>query len=954
MGAVHSLLDANSSGCSSVRPHHCHACGMIYDGLLNPPAKVRNHFPAELCGIWLGKPDGDRFSDWHKKTAYESQYSFQSPPHGYISTEAGQHGGNPSTTLPKRSVPNKSSLVVSTLLKHTDFTKNERSALKHGFFSSMELNNPGASDYAQLEGCHIHGCLFVEHGNLVFQALENSHQLPFLLTARWQTEGSTSVHQSPDPLPDHRCRGSDPFVTTNTVVLGECAHFNSCACRSSSLPFSFCQKTRRKLVNYLRDFQKAQAQHRVRPCYCKNCHENLLSKFLGLSPKPKDRNTDESKSHYGNQTKSEPKQSRLPPPPLRLSWPLFTLRRFGFYGSSLFKLEAGRRAPRGEGHYLFRIKALREFRQYFEHYVHRRKSLSPSSVPPHLSTQRDTPVVPQSQLLHPKFVREPREPESLLSPPGERPFRDNSRVSCITTCSLAPVTISDLPRRYSQEKTHSSEVKKKANSLSATCNGHQKLSPSCAQWVHQQQVLLPISTTPVSLQNSCPQLSSFSFSPHSSVLRRTVVEEYDTDEEISQLPEPPPLPKQEPIGCNAEKVDRKVYDNMCPGRAYLQHPSSSYTNTSEIAAPCDWLNFFQASSRGRLYTSRRAMTTLACMGQNLCPYSLEEDDPTPEAQDSGWGRVTRTRVCHTANCVKSSPKRSPTVHRQNEKTRTSSSSQWRHTSLPCPGSLDTIFAPDCVRSELYANTSTITEPSVSPRAQSSHTVECLQSPYYNLPQPEAINPPKPKVFLTKSQSACTAQSVPQKQIGPDGKQSSPTTSWAKPKRANTDVARHSNDHCYEPVKEVFNFNFLTGQVNTTEQSFPPTGPLESQSETSNPTVQLHYATLDFNPPDGEITQSFSDLNPSAGCTESDTTDILRPPPTVHNESSSSANNPSRIYGTFVNDAQFVAGGANADEQRNLTTVVQSAEVDDTALPANYVAICQLQTLAMRAVLNATT
>ncbi|VDP90808.1 unnamed protein product [Echinostoma caproni] len=57
---------------------------------------------------------------------------------------------------------------------------------------------------------------------------------------------------------------------------------------------------------------------------------------------------------------------RLPPPPLRLSWPLCTLRRFGFYGNTLFKLEAGRRAPRGEGHYLFRIRTLREFRQYFE------------------------------------------------------------------------------------------------------------------------------------------------------------------------------------------------------------------------------------------------------------------------------------------------------------------------------------------------------------------------------------------------------------------------------------------------------------------------------------------------------------------------------------------------------------------------------------------------------------
>ncbi|VDQ14217.1 unnamed protein product [Trichobilharzia regenti] len=42
------------------------------------------------------------------------------------------------------------------------------------------------------------------------------------------------------------------------------------------------------------------------------------------------------------------------------------MRRFGFYGNSLFKVETGRRAPRGEGLYLFRIKHLREFKKSFE------------------------------------------------------------------------------------------------------------------------------------------------------------------------------------------------------------------------------------------------------------------------------------------------------------------------------------------------------------------------------------------------------------------------------------------------------------------------------------------------------------------------------------------------------------------------------------------------------------
>lgn len=58
----------------------------------------------------------------------------------------------------------------------------------------------------------------------------------------------------------------------------------------------------------------------------------------------------------------------IPPPPLRLSLPLVTLRRFGFSQNSLFKVEAGRKAPRGEGFYIFRLKRLREFRYFFEVY----------------------------------------------------------------------------------------------------------------------------------------------------------------------------------------------------------------------------------------------------------------------------------------------------------------------------------------------------------------------------------------------------------------------------------------------------------------------------------------------------------------------------------------------------------------------------------------------------------
>lgn len=53
------------------------------------------------------------------------------------------------------------------------------------------------------------------------------------------------------------------------------------------------------------------------------------------------------------------------PETFQLEWPLHTLRQFAFHGC-LFKMETGRRAPNGEGHYLFRVKSMGEFRQTLE------------------------------------------------------------------------------------------------------------------------------------------------------------------------------------------------------------------------------------------------------------------------------------------------------------------------------------------------------------------------------------------------------------------------------------------------------------------------------------------------------------------------------------------------------------------------------------------------------------
>ncbi|VDL95425.1 unnamed protein product [Schistocephalus solidus] len=69
----------------------------------------------------------------------------------------------------------------------------------------------------------------------------------------------------------------------------------------------------------------------------------------------------------GSQILSEPTSPKPSSETLRIEWPLATLRQFAFH-KCLFKMETGRKAPYGEGHYLFRLKHLGEFRQTLEYH----------------------------------------------------------------------------------------------------------------------------------------------------------------------------------------------------------------------------------------------------------------------------------------------------------------------------------------------------------------------------------------------------------------------------------------------------------------------------------------------------------------------------------------------------------------------------------------------------------
>lgn len=127
---------------------------------------------------------------------------------------------------------------------------------------------------------------------------------------------------------------------------------------------------------------------------------------------------------------------------------------------------------------------------------------------------------------------------------------------------------------------------------------------------------------------------------------------------------------------------------------------------------------------------------------------------------------------------------------------------------------------------------------------------------------------------------------------------------------------------------------------------------------SEASVSLHYATLDFGPtPDRSHSSVELRGTSSVVCTECTNEHPIQDIGNSWDGRNSVC--PMRVYGTFVDDPMghssycgsrvrsLSSSGAPATHPSNMDTI-------NNELPANYVAICQLQTLAMRAVLNATT
>ncbi|KAG5449528.1 hypothetical protein CSKR_101522 [Clonorchis sinensis] len=976
MGAFQSLLEPpNCQYSHTSKPTQCHSCGTLYNPNESGPVDSRSlrlytHHPAILCGIRLGRSDqlqNDRDLDHRLQNA--------ATPPGFSNPFCGARANNtlPSTGLPKRTIAgSKPYQATDTLFRHTAFTKKERCALKRGFFSTVDVCIPDAADSSQLEGCHIHGCLFVEHGNLVFQATDNSTGLPYLLTL--------NLHPS-NFIPSGDRIATDRQSDLTDHGVHNCSRYKHKNGRSQSRlhlhPSSIYHRAKRRLVAYLRDNYRVVSKTQL---HCE-CQQRLFPKSAYVYTDPNKRHCEHQPNLiHGHSTGSDSvsvdfqhDSLHFPPPPLRLCWPLFTLRRFGFYGNSLFKLEAGRRAPRGEGHYLFIIKGLTEFRRYFEQYVHRRKSLS-SLVPDHPMFQKQWESIrdpnlnglkPSSRLcqsdLQVSLLASTMSPSA--SAQAHMPTEKKSTVD--TVAGMQVLNLSD-----------NNQAKKKTCSLSSPPVRQYSVSPTCLHWVHQQQT--HAQSRSVSFQNSCPQLTAPSpLHGAASQSSHHVRGEDSESDEISTLPDPPPPPFTDgtdeqaastPVYKHRHHHSHPIYDNISVN-CLRSTPVHSSTVTRRfttdfppfVGTDCSGavMPFSLSQHAGRQYTSRRAMTALGCTSRY--PSSLrrcaEEDEDgvacPPTTSQSG---------CHRIHGHQSPPLvgqcRTSDTRRRNEKVKMN---PFRHASLPSPLSLFDVHStvvPEQVATQssqvAYFHTSPDDSsfPYVS-AADNGDEVEAAR--YYNLNSSEVLHHCKKTRSLTRTGSAgmeCGTKSAIRTRGGV--RLSASSVSWnsaLKVSGSRVEAADASSLGRTTTGHEGLMPEGLLSDASPSESMISPRPLTTNRSHSLLQTVEprqstsniLHYATLDFGHP------TLTAAEPVVS-----TTTCIRE--THSHESCVVANCPVHAYGTLVPGTLENIGrvGHEAPVEASVTQDAAVVQQDAAELPTNYVAICQLQTLAMSAVLNATT
>ncbi|KAL5102729.1 hypothetical protein TcWFU_004559 [Taenia crassiceps] len=239
----------------------------------------------------------------------------------------------------------------------------------------------------QLEACRITGSLTCSNGCLVFFSRDADLKIPAHLGGPGDLDLlSPSSQNCFDYGFSFNCDqlNSGTFFDLSFWTM---ENDSNLSCQSLLSSQSGCFSSGRKLRSGIH------SPSNLRKCGIKQFWTTLLSKKSKNNRQSLSLETPSVQTLVGCEQNSTPQMQTL-----RLEWPLTTLRQFAFHGC-LFKMETGRRAPHGEGHYLFRIPNITKFRKNLEaHIDHQKRSRtlktrsavcypstglsSPPSVPP--------------------------------------------------------------------------------------------------------------------------------------------------------------------------------------------------------------------------------------------------------------------------------------------------------------------------------------------------------------------------------------------------------------------------------------------------------------------------------------------------------------------------------------------------------------------------------------------
>ncbi|EUB56842.1 hypothetical protein EGR_08311 [Echinococcus granulosus] len=270
--------------------------------------------------------------------------------------------------LSKTALPQKASKKNSTvfsmgtkLLSEDTPQKSESSDLPD--YGAVRLN----STYRfRLEACRITGFLTCSNGCLIFLSRDSDLKIPAHLGGPGDQEllSPSAQNYSLDYgfLLNRDQLNSGTFFDLSYWAMENDTNFSYQSLLSSQ---SRCFSGRRKL------WSSVYSPLNLRKRGIKQFWTTLLSKKSKNNRQSVDLDAPSVQTLVGCDQHSTSQMETL-----RLEWPLTTLRQFAFHGC-LFKMETGRRAPHGEGHYLFRIPNITMFRQNLEaHIKHQKRSRS--------------------------------------------------------------------------------------------------------------------------------------------------------------------------------------------------------------------------------------------------------------------------------------------------------------------------------------------------------------------------------------------------------------------------------------------------------------------------------------------------------------------------------------------------------------------------------------------------